>query len=241
MTEESASLELNVFKNVCIGPSPATIRIDTVWPPFQTGLTEAAYERPTWGGTTVAQTIEAFVGSSLDEAKISPLHVRVIGLIAAGYFFDVIDFTMLRLADPGLVQRSLRLAGGTGLHRHATVIFGMAIGTAGQGEFSDRFGRRFDLPVQPAAVRHLHDPRRACADRHLAHCLPLHRRHRPRRRAAARLRVRGRVLAQAHPRPHPGDRAFHRRRLRVADRTALFLFGALVAASSDTSGAASGC
>src|SRR6186713_2856110 len=61
------------------------------------------------------QTIEAYVGNALDEAKISPLHKRVIALIAAGYFFDVIDFT----------------------------IFGMFIGTAGQGQFSDRFGRRF--------------------------------------------------------------------------------------------------
>ena len=34
----------------------------------------------------MAQTIEAFVGNALDEAKISPLHRRVVGLIAAGYF-----------------------------------------------------------------------------------------------------------------------------------------------------------
>ena len=42
----------------------------------------------------MAQTIEAFVGKALDEAKISPLHIKIIGLIAAGYFFDVIDFTV---------------------------------------------------------------------------------------------------------------------------------------------------
>ncbi len=39
----------------------------------------------------MAQTIEAFVGKSLDEAKISPLHKKIVGLIAADYFFDVID------------------------------------------------------------------------------------------------------------------------------------------------------
>ncbi len=44
------------------------------------------------------QTIEEFVGTALDEAKITPLHRKVIALIAAGYFFDVIDFTVLRLA-----------------------------------------------------------------------------------------------------------------------------------------------
>jgi hypothetical protein len=31
----------------------------------------------------VAQTIEAFVGNSLDNAKITPLHIKVIALIAA--------------------------------------------------------------------------------------------------------------------------------------------------------------
>jgi hypothetical protein len=36
------------------------------------------------GGHTVAQTIEGFVGTSLDTAKISPLHIKVIALIAAG-------------------------------------------------------------------------------------------------------------------------------------------------------------
>ena len=42
----------------------------------------------------MAQTVEAFVGNALDEAKISPLHRKVIALIAAGYFCDVIDFTI---------------------------------------------------------------------------------------------------------------------------------------------------
>ncbi len=46
----------------------------------------------------MAQTIEGFVSNALDEAKISPLHRRVIGLIAAGYFCDVIDYHDIRLA-----------------------------------------------------------------------------------------------------------------------------------------------
>jgi hypothetical protein len=52
----------------------------------------------------MAQTIEAFVGTALDEAKISPLHRRVIGLIAAGYFFDVIDFTILGSLIPYIIK-----------------------------------------------------------------------------------------------------------------------------------------
>jgi len=90
----------------------------------------------------VAQTIEAYVGNTLDEAKISPLHRRVIALIAAGYFFDVIDFTIFGSLVPYILQSKFATPPEAGLIGAAT-IFGMFIGTAGQGEFSDRFGRRF--------------------------------------------------------------------------------------------------
>src|SRR6266852_7935603 len=89
----------------------------------------------------VAQTIEGFVGSSLDEAKISPLHVRVIALIAAGYFFDVIDLIVLGSLIPDMVQSKFATGAEAGLVGSATV-FGMFLGAAGQGEFSDRWGRK---------------------------------------------------------------------------------------------------
>jgi putative MFS transporter len=90
----------------------------------------------------VAQTIEAFVGNALDEAKISPLHRRVIALIAAGYFFDVIDFTIFGSLVPFLIGSKFATGAEAAAIGSAT-IFGMFIGTAGQGQFSDRFGRRF--------------------------------------------------------------------------------------------------
>jgi MFS transporter, putative metabolite:H+ symporter len=89
-----------------------------------------------------AQTIEGFVGNALDEAKISPLHRRVIGLIAAGYFFDVIDFTVFGSLVPYLLSSKFATGAEAAAIGSATV-FGLFIGTAGQGEFSDRFGRRF--------------------------------------------------------------------------------------------------
>jgi putative MFS transporter len=89
----------------------------------------------------MAQTVEGFVGKSLDEAKISPLHVKIIGLIAAGYFFDVIDFTIFGSLNPFLTKSFASPAEFAFIGSAA--IFGMAIGTAGQGELSDRFGRRF--------------------------------------------------------------------------------------------------
>jgi MFS transporter, putative metabolite:H+ symporter len=90
----------------------------------------------------VAQTIEAFVGNALDEAKISPLHRRVVALIAAGYFFDVIDFTIFGSLVPFILQSKFA-TGPEVAAIGSAAIFGMFIGTAGQGEFSDRFGRRF--------------------------------------------------------------------------------------------------
>src|SRR5215831_19141736 len=94
------------------------------------------------GRNEMAQTIEAFVGTALDDAKISPLHRRVIGLIAAGYFFDVIDFTVLGSLIPYVLQSKFATGAQIAAVGSATV-FGMFLGTAGQGQFSDRFGRRF--------------------------------------------------------------------------------------------------
>jgi putative MFS transporter len=88
------------------------------------------------------QTIEGFVGSALDDAKISPLHKRIIGLIAAGYFCDVIDFTVFGSLVPFIIKSGFGAAADAAMIGSAT-IFGLAIGTAGQGELSDRFGRRF--------------------------------------------------------------------------------------------------
>ena len=90
----------------------------------------------------MAQTIEAFVGSALDEAKISPLHKKIVALIAAGYFFDVIDFTVFGSLVPFILQSKFATGPEVAAIGSATV-FGLFIGTAGQGEFSDRFGRRF--------------------------------------------------------------------------------------------------
>lgn len=90
----------------------------------------------------MAQTIENYVGNALDAAKISPLHKRIIGLIAAGYFFDVIDFTIFGALVPFILSSKFATGPEVGLIGAATV-FGMFIGTAGQGQFSDRFGRRF--------------------------------------------------------------------------------------------------
>jgi MFS transporter, putative metabolite:H+ symporter len=88
------------------------------------------------------QTIEGYVNATLDDAKISPLHKRVVALIAAGYFCDVIDFSIFGALVPFILKSGIGGAADVALIGSAT-IFGIALGTAGQGELSDRFGRRF--------------------------------------------------------------------------------------------------
>ena len=88
------------------------------------------------------QTYEGFVGQALDNAKISPLHRRIIGLIAAGYFCDVIDFTVFGSLVPFIIKSGFGAAADAAMIGSATIL-GLALGTAAQGEFSDRFGRRF--------------------------------------------------------------------------------------------------
>jgi putative MFS transporter len=87
------------------------------------------------------QTIESFVGEAMDEARMGPLHWRVLALVAAGYFFDVLDFTIFGALVPDLIhsgfvtQQQVPWIG-------SITLLGLFIGTLGQGEFTDRFGRK---------------------------------------------------------------------------------------------------
>ena len=40
-----------------------------------------------------AQTIEAYVGETMDAARMGRVHWQVLALVASGLFFDVLDFT----------------------------------------------------------------------------------------------------------------------------------------------------
>jgi putative MFS transporter len=88
-----------------------------------------------------AQTIEAFVGETMDNAPMGAMHWRVLALVAAGYFFDVMDFTIFGALVPDLIksgfvtQAQVPWIG-------STTLLGLFVGTLGQGEFTDRFGRK---------------------------------------------------------------------------------------------------
>jgi MFS transporter, putative metabolite:H+ symporter len=89
----------------------------------------------------VAQTIQDFVGKTLDESPITRTHIWVIALIAAGYFVDVLDLIVLGALIPDMVATKFATPAEAGWIGSATLI-GLFIGSFGQGQLSDRLGRR---------------------------------------------------------------------------------------------------
>ena len=87
------------------------------------------------------QTIESFVGEAMDEARMGSLHWRVLALVAAGYFFDVLDFTIFGALVPDLLCSGFVTQQQVPWVGSATAL-GLFVGTLGQGEFTDRFGRK---------------------------------------------------------------------------------------------------
>ena len=173
------------------------------------------------------QTIESYVGEAMDEARMGPVHWRVLALVAAGYFFDVLDFTIFGALVPDLLKSGFVTQPQVPWIGSATAL-GLFVGTLGQGEFTDRFGRKavyqFNLLLFGAGDDHRRlagDPEhRVRARPHLAADLSLPRRGRARRRAAAVLFLHCRICAEAHSRPYHRADAVHRRRLAVAGRRA---------------------
>ena len=101
----------------------------------------SAQAQPASAQPASAQTIEAYVGEQMDNARMGPIHWRVLGLVASGYFFDVIDFTIFGALVPDIIKSGFATAYQVSWIGFATLI-GLGIGTLGQGEFTDRFGRK---------------------------------------------------------------------------------------------------
>jgi MFS transporter, putative metabolite:H+ symporter len=87
------------------------------------------------------QTIEAYVGNAMDNARMGPIQWRVLALAAGGYFFDVMDFTIFGALVPDLLKSGFVTLGQVPWVGSATAL-GLFVGTLGQGEFTDRFGRK---------------------------------------------------------------------------------------------------
>ena len=87
----------------------------------------------------MAQSIVSYVDGILDNAEIGPIHRRVLALISFAYFFDVIDFTITGALIPNILASKF-FTDATPIPSAA--LFGLFVGTLGQGEFTDRFGRK---------------------------------------------------------------------------------------------------
>ena len=87
------------------------------------------------------QTIEAYVGDAMDNARMGPIQWHVLALAAGGYFFDVMDFTIFGALVPDMIKSGFVTGAQVGWVGSATAL-GLFVGTLGQGEFTDRFGRK---------------------------------------------------------------------------------------------------
>lgn len=95
----------------------------------------------TKAGVNVSKTDLEIVGRTLDEARLTPVHKRIFALIAAGYFVDVIDYAIFGSMIPIMLSENFATRGQLALVGSAQ-LFGLAIGTFFQGQFTDRIGRK---------------------------------------------------------------------------------------------------
>jgi MFS transporter, putative metabolite:H+ symporter len=93
------------------------------------------------GRPASTQTIEAYVAQTMDNASMGPLHWRVLALVSSGLFFDVMDFTIFGALVPDLLKSGF-VTGAQVPWIGSVTVAGLFVGTLGQGEFTDRFGRK---------------------------------------------------------------------------------------------------
>src|SRR6266446_180195 len=91
-------------------------------------------------------------GPRLDRLPICSFHHRIFWLIGAGMFFDGYDLYVGTTVLGATLQSKFST-----LPQNAQFIsltfFGMTIGALITGFLGDRYGRRFNLPVQPDDLR----------------------------------------------------------------------------------------
>jgi putative MFS transporter len=89
----------------------------------------------------LAQSIVAYVDAALDDAAIGHIHKRVFAIVTVGLFFDVVDFIILGSLVPDMVRSNFATPAEIGTVGTAQII-GLFTGAIGQGEFTDRLGRK---------------------------------------------------------------------------------------------------
>ena len=89
----------------------------------------------------MAQTNQDILVEALDNSRILPVHRRIFGLIAAGYFVDVIDYAIFGALIPIMLRDGFATRAELGWVGSAQLL-GLALGTFFQGQLTDRIGRK---------------------------------------------------------------------------------------------------
>ena len=55
--------------------------------------------------------------TQMDNARMGPIHWRVLALVASGYFIDVIDYTMFGAMTPDMIKSGFLTGGRRGVDR----------------------------------------------------------------------------------------------------------------------------
>ena len=110
----------------------------------------------------MARSIVAYVDETLDNARLGPVHKRVLAIISAGLFFDVIDFIILGSLVPDMLRTHFATPAGMGTSAPPPCS-GCSSARLGQGELTDRFGRRAIFQFAVALLQPRDHRRRAGA------------------------------------------------------------------------------
>lgn len=89
----------------------------------------------------MSRSIATYVASSMDDAPMTSFHWRVVALICAGFFLDLVDIAVFGSVVPDMISSHFATSGDIALMISA-VFLGTLIGSVGQGELTDRFGRK---------------------------------------------------------------------------------------------------
>ena len=89
----------------------------------------------------MSKSVATFVAESMDNAKMTPFHWRVIGLVTAGFFLDLVDVAVFGSVVPDMVSSHFATPANVGIMVFM-LFLGTLVGSVGQGEFTDRFGRK---------------------------------------------------------------------------------------------------
>ena len=90
---------------------------------------------------SVKRTDQDVIGEALDESPLTRIHKRIFALIAAGYFIDVLDYVIFGSMIPIMLRDNFASRGELAAVGSAQ-LFGLALGTFFQGQFTDRVGRK---------------------------------------------------------------------------------------------------